>query len=51
MLPFPEKKSNEKQKNRRFSLIRLSFAHLANGSLLFVRLLTKQTEVDRLQTD
>ncbi len=37
--------SNGKQKIRRFSLIRLPFAHRANGSLSFVRLLTKkQTE-------
>ncbi len=30
--------SNGKRKPRRFSLIRLPFAHLANGSLSFVRL-------------
>ncbi len=40
-----------KQKPRRFSFIRLLFAHCTNRSLLFVRLLTKkQTEVIRLQT-
>ncbi len=40
-----------KQKPRRFSLIRLLFAHCANG-ILFVRLLPKkQTEVILLQTD
>jgi hypothetical protein len=40
------KKSNEKQKPRRFSLICLPFAHQENRSLLFVSLLTKkQTEV------
>ncbi len=40
--------------NRRhaISLIRLSFARCANGSLLFVHMLMKkQTEVIRLQTD
>jgi hypothetical protein len=54
MLPFYEKnlKENGKRKTRRFSLIRLPFAHLAHGSLSFVRLLTKkQTEVVRLKTD
>ncbi len=41
-----------KRKPRRFSLVHLLFAHRANGSLLFVRLLTKkQTEAVRLQTD
>jgi hypothetical protein len=41
-----------KRRPRRFFLIRLPFAHRANGSLLFVRLLTKKpTEVIRLQTD
>jgi hypothetical protein len=39
--------SNEKRKPRQFSLICLPFAHHANRSLLFVRLL----EVIRLQTD
>ncbi len=35
-----------------FPLLRLPFAHHANGSLSFVRLLTKkQTELFRLQTD
>jgi hypothetical protein len=44
--------SNGKWKPRHFSLIRLPFAHCTNGSLSFVRLLTKkQTEVIRLQTD
>jgi hypothetical protein len=43
---------NSKRKPRRFSLIRLPFAHHANGSWSCVRLLTKkQTEVIRLQTD
>jgi hypothetical protein len=38
--------SNGKRKPRQFSLICLPFAHCANGSLLFVRLLTKKkTEV------
>jgi hypothetical protein len=41
-----------KRKPRLFSLIRLPFAHRANGSLPFVRLLMrKQTEVIRLQTE
>jgi hypothetical protein len=31
-----------KRKPRRFSLIHLQFAHRANGSLLFVHLLTKK---------
>ncbi len=35
--------SNGKQKLIRFSLIRLLFVHPANGSLSFVRLLTKKT--------
>jgi hypothetical protein len=44
--------SNRKQKLRRFSLIHLPFAHCANVSLSFVRLLTnKQTEVIHLKTD
>jgi hypothetical protein len=44
--------SNGKQKPRRFSVIRLLFAHRANGSLPFIHLLTKkQTEVIHLQTD
>jgi hypothetical protein len=35
-----------------FSSIRLRFAHRANGSLSFIRLLRKkQVEVIRLQTD
>jgi hypothetical protein len=39
------------QKPRRFSLVRLTFAHSANRSL-FVQLLTeKQKEVIHLQTD
>jgi hypothetical protein len=43
--------SNER-KSKLFSLIRLPFAHHGNGSLTFVRLLTKkQTEVILLQTD
>jgi hypothetical protein len=43
---------NRKQKARQFSLIRLPFAHCANGSLSFVCFLTKrQTDVIRLQTD
>jgi hypothetical protein len=43
---------NGKRKPRRFSLIPLQFAHRANRSLSFVRLLTKKpTEVSRLQTD
>jgi hypothetical protein len=43
---------NGKQKPRRFSLIRLPFSHHANGSLSFLRLLTKeQREVIRLQMD
>jgi hypothetical protein len=41
---------NGKRKPRRFSLIRSLFAHRANGSLSFVRLLTEvQMEVIRLQ--
>jgi hypothetical protein len=37
--------SNGKRKPRRFSFIRLPFAHRANGSLSFIRLLAKnQTE-------
>ncbi len=47
-----QKKSNGKRKPRQFSLIRLPFAHRANGSSSFVCLLTKkQTEVIHLQTD
>ncbi len=43
---------NGKRKSRRLSLIPLPFAHRANESLSFVRLLTKkQTEVIHLQTD
>jgi hypothetical protein len=38
------KKSYVKQKPRRFSLIRLPFAHLANESSSFVRLLTKKQQ-------
>jgi hypothetical protein len=34
--------SNGKRKPRRFSLIRLPFAHCRNGSLFFVRLLAKK---------
>jgi hypothetical protein len=46
-----ETQSNGKRP-RRFFLIRLPFAHRANGSLSFVRLLTKkQKEVIRLLTD
>jgi hypothetical protein len=41
--------SNGKWKPRQFFLIRLPFAHRANGSLSFVRLLTKkQKKVIRL---
>ncbi len=41
-----------KWKHRRFSLFYLPCAHCANGSLSFVRLLTKkQMEVIRLKTD
>ncbi len=44
--------SNGKRKSRRFSLIRLPFAHQANLNLLFVRFLTKkQTEIIFLLTD
>jgi hypothetical protein len=35
---------NRKWKPREFSFIRLPFAHRANGSLLFVRLLTKKQQ-------
>ncbi len=50
MLPFQTE--NGKQKPRQFFLIRLLFSNSANGSLSFVRLLTKkQTEVISLQTD
>ncbi len=43
---------NGKREPRQFSLIRLPFAHRANGSLSFVCLLTKkQMEVIHLQTD
>ncbi len=42
--------SNRIRKPRRFSSIRLLFAHHANGNLSFVCLLTKkQTEIIRLQ--
>jgi hypothetical protein len=52
ILTFYKNKSNGKRKPRRFPLFRLQFAHHANGSLSFVRLLIKkQTEVIRLQTD
>jgi hypothetical protein len=44
-------KPNGTRKIRRCSFIRLPFAHRANGSLTFVRLLTKNDEVIRLQTD
>jgi hypothetical protein len=45
-------KLNEKRKPKWLSWVRLLFAHRANGSLSFVRLLTKQqTEVIHLQTD
>jgi hypothetical protein len=37
--------SNGKRKPRRFFLIRLPFAHHANGSLLFVRLFTKKKKI------
>ncbi len=48
MLPF----QTENWKPRRFSLIRLPFAHCATKISSFVRLLTKkQTEFIRLQTD
>jgi hypothetical protein len=44
--------SNGKWKHRQFSVIRLPFAHRANGSLSFVRLSTnKQMKVIHLQTD
>jgi hypothetical protein len=47
MLPF--KTQNKKQKPRRFSLICFPLAHRENGSLSFVRLLTKkETEVSPL---
>jgi hypothetical protein len=36
---------NGKRKLRRFSTIRLPFAHRANGSLSFVRLLTKKQDL------
>jgi hypothetical protein len=43
------KTSNGKWKPRQFFLIRLPFTHRANGSLSFVRLLTKkQKKVIRL---
>ncbi len=46
------KNLNGKQKPRRFSLIRLTFTHCANGSLSFVCLLTKKrTEVILLRRD
>jgi hypothetical protein len=42
--------SSGERKPRRFSIIRLLFAHRENGSLSFVHLLTKkQTEVIHLQ--
>ncbi len=42
----------ENEKPKRFSLIRLPFAHRANGSLSFVSLFTKkQTEVICWQTN
>jgi hypothetical protein len=45
-----EMETTEIQKPRQFSLIFSSFVHSANGSMLFVRLLTKkQTEVIRSQ--
>ncbi len=47
-----KQRENRRCKPKQFSLIRLAFAHHANGSLLFVCLLTKkQTEVIRLKTD
>jgi hypothetical protein len=50
-----QKQSDGKRKPQQFFIIRLPFAHRANGSLfvcLFFRLLTKkQTEVIRLQID
>ncbi len=51
LLPF--QMEDGKRKPKRFSLIRLPFAHRTNTvSLSFVHLLTKkQTEVVRLQTD
>jgi hypothetical protein len=49
---MPLQTEDGKWKPRCFSLIRLLFAHRTNGSLSFVRLLTKkQTEVIRLQKD
>ncbi len=57
MLPFQYMSihiavSNRKRKPRHFSLLHLTFIDSANGSLLFVPLLTrKPTEVIRLQTD
>jgi hypothetical protein len=49
---LPLQTESVKWKTRRFSSIRLLFAHCANGSLLFLRLFTKkQTEVIRLQMD
>jgi hypothetical protein len=43
--------SSGKREPRRFFLVRLRFAHRANGSSSFVRLFTKKPEVIRLQTD
>jgi hypothetical protein len=39
-LTWTHQKENGKRKPRRFSLIRLPFAHRANGSLSYVRMLT-----------
>jgi hypothetical protein len=52
METWNKKISNGKRKPTRFSLIRLLFAHCANGSLRFVLLMTKkQMEGFVLKTD
>ncbi len=49
ILPFQKEKDSPPSQ---FSLIRLPFAHHANGNLSFVHLFTKkQTEVIHLQTE
>jgi hypothetical protein len=49
---FTKTKKTETEDMGKFSVIHFPFAHRANESLSFARLLTKkQTEVIRLQTD
>jgi hypothetical protein len=47
-----DKKTTNGKRKPKFFLTPIAFAHRANGSLSFVRLLTeKQTEVNRLLTE